>query len=250
MFYFCLTRARTGLPSRARAAGRRPTAWPPRAAGRLAVFDGRLDAAARTPRAATRRDRLQELDHDRARIARSDCGAARYRPELSARGTHGRPRPRRGRRSRACNRARRPGARRVPSGKIRICRPCAAALGVGQHGLQGNGGAIAADEDVLELDAEPAVERDAFQFVLQHDRRIAEQRDQRERVPGRLMLGDDEAGALGQRSRPRTSSSCRRSSPAARRKCARAAPGRPWPRCAAPRRTARCPATGTAAVTT
>src|SRR5690606_7055053 len=70
-------------------------------------------------------------------------------------------------------------------------------LGITDEFLQRGTRTIATDEDVLELETEPSVERNVLELFLEHDRRIVEKRDERERIPRRLMLRHDEAGAIG-----------------------------------------------------
>ena len=143
----------------------------------------------------TRRDRVQDLDHNRARIAHEAApGPEQARVE----------------RQRHAGQAEafieRKVARLVVGRRFRReARTLGkdddlASLGgtiarIADQGPQGAGAFVAPDEDVLELVAEPAVKRNPAEFRFHHHGRVAEDRDQREGIPGRLMLGGDQASA-------------------------------------------------------
>ena len=77
-----------------------------------------------------------------------------------------------------------------------IGRPSsAAARAARQHAAQRRRAAAAVDRDRPGARRVPAVERHPQQFPLQHDRRVAQHDRQDQRVPGRLMLHRDDAGA-------------------------------------------------------
>ena len=124
-------------------------------------------------------------------------------PELRATGRHGTPRPVVeehdaglivGRRARRPARPFRenddlPPVAQFASAPLSACREARRPL-------------VAVDRDHLKLAREPAVEGDEEQLPLHQERRIAEIGDEGESLPGRLMLCGDEAGPLGNFSRP------------------------------------------------
>ena len=65
-----------------------------------------------------------------------------------------------------------------------------------QHAAKRARSLVAIDRDHLEFVGEPAVERDPEQLPLHQERGIAEDRNEGEGLPGRLMLGGNEAGTI------------------------------------------------------